>query len=327
MSLSINNSSKKDQLNVAVAQIAPVWLNREATLAKVSDAISDAAAQNAQLIGFGETVLPGYPFWIERTDGARFNDPVQKDLHAHYLDQAVVIERGDLDTVCAQARDHGMAIYLGIYERPMDRGGHSGFCSLVYIDENGAIGSVHRKLMPTYEERLTWSPGDGNGLRTHPLGAFRVGGLNCWENWMPLARTALYADGEDFHFACWPGGERNTRISPFLAQEGRSYVMSVSGLMRVSDFPDDTPYLEQILAGNGEADMLTNGGSCLVAPDGSYVIEPIIGIEVVKTATIDHAMVRQERQNFDPVGHYSRPDILKLEVDRRRQTAARFRDE
>jgi len=180
--------------------------------------------------------------------------------------------------------------------------------------------------MPTYEERLAWSQGDGHGLVTHSLGAFTVGGLNCWENWMPLPRAALYALGEDLHVAIWPGNERNTEdLTSVLAKEGRSYVMSVSGLMRGDDFPEDTPYLEEILVG-GPQGMMANGGSCLAAPDGSWVIAPVIGKEVVLVATIDHQQVRAERQNFDPSGHYSRPDITQLTVNRQRQEIEKFID-
>jgi nitrilase len=197
---------------------------------------------------------------------------------------------------------------------------------MIYIDQAGEIRSVHRKLMPTYEERLAWSPGDGHGLVTHPLGAFTVGGLNCWENWMPLPRAALYALGEDLHVAIWPGNESNTEdLTRVLAKEGRSYVMSVSGLMRSEDFPEDTPHLNEILAG-GPMGMIANGGSCLAAPDGTWIIPPVIDKEVVLVATIDHQQVRAERQNFDPSGHYSRPDVTQLTVNRQRQEIAKFID-
>ncbi len=126
---------------------------------------------------------------------------MQKRLYAHYAEQSVVIERGDLDPLRRECRQHGIAAYVGTMERASDRGGHSLYCSLVYIDAEGEIGSVHRKLMPTYEERLVWAPGDGHGLRTHQLGAFTVGGLNCWENWLPLVRASLYGQGEDLHVA------------------------------------------------------------------------------------------------------------------------------
>lgn len=174
--------------------------------------------------------------------------------------------------------------------------------------------------MPTYEERLTWSIGDGHGLQTHKLGLFTVGGLNCWENWMPLARTALYAQGEDLHVANWPGSVRNTHdITPMMAKEGRSFVASVGGLMRPEDFPEDTPHYDAIMAGCEGIDLLTDGGSCLCAPDGSFIIEPQVGTEAVFSATIDHRKVFEERQNFDPVGHYSRPDIFDLVVNKERQ--------
>jgi nitrilase len=299
--------------------MAPVWLDREATLTKIVRHVRRAAEAGCRLVAFGEAVLPGYPFWIERTDGARFDSPVQKVLHAHYMQQAVQIETGHLQPVCDAAAESGIAVYVGCIERAADRGGHSLYCSLVYIDAQGAIQSVHRKLMPTYEERLTWAIGDGHGLRTHRLGAFAVGGLNCWENWMPLARAALYGLGEDLHVAAWPGGIHNTAdITRFMAKEGRSYVLSASGLMRKCDFPADTPHLELILANSGE--VLANGGSCIAGPDGEWLAEPLVGEEGLIVATVDHRRVRAERQNFDPVGHYARPDVLRLNVNRERQS-------
>ena len=165
------------------------------------------------------------------------------------MSQSIQIEAGDLDPLCQAAAAGGIAVVAGCIERAPDRGGHSLYCSLVYVDPTGAIRSVHRKLMPTYEERLTWAPGDGHGLRVHRLGTFTVGGLNCWENWMPLPRAALYALGEDLHVAIWPGGEHNTRdITRFIAQEARSYVLSACGLMRDTDFSPAVPHVDQIRA-------------------------------------------------------------------------------
>ena len=228
----------EDQLKVALAQIAPVWLNKEATLDKVMRSVTEAADNNAELVVFGEAFLPGYPFWLAYTEGAAWDLKVNKELHAHYTKNSIQIEAGELDGLCQLAKEKNIAIYLGMMERAKDRGGHSLYCSLTYIDSNGVIQSVHRKLQPTYDERLTWAPGDGNGLRVHSLKKFTVGGLNCWENWMPLPRTALYAQGENLHVAVWPGGLHNTKdITRFIARESRGYVISVSSLMRVEDFP------------------------------------------------------------------------------------------
>ncbi len=311
-----------DHLTVAAVQMAPIWLDRDRTVAKVVDRLHEAARGGAQLVTFGEALVPGYPFWIERTDGARFESAIQKSLHAHYLDQAVQVEAGHLAPVTEAARALGTAVVLGCIERPADRGGHSVYASLVYIDASGTIRSVHRKLMPTYEERLSWSPGDGHGLRTHRLGAFTVGGLNCWENWMPLARTALYAQGEDLHVAIWPGGMHNTGdITPVIAREGRSYVISVSGIMRRSDISDSLPHAD--LLRETASDVMASGGTCIAAPDGTWVAEPLANEERVIIATLDHQRVREERQNFDAVGHYARPDVLQLVVNRERQRAIR----
>jgi nitrilase len=308
-----------NKLKVGIAQISPVWLNKEKTIEKIKLSIKNAGEQNCELIVFGEGLLPGYPFWISLTNGAEWNSKLQKELHAHYIKNSIIIENGELGDICALAKEYNIAIYLGIIERAGDRGGHSLYCSLVYINQFGEIKSVHRKLQPTYDERLTWAQGDGNGLQIHKLKYFTVGGLNCWENWMPLARTSLYGLGEDLHIAVWPGSNHNTNdITRFIALESRSFVISCSGLMRKEDFQVDTPHLEAILENSPV--ILANGGSCIAGPDGKWIIEPIINKEGLFIEELDFDRVLEERQNFDSVGHYSRPDVTKLIVNRERQS-------
>lgn len=306
-------------LSVGLAQITPVWLDKEKTRQKILTYIAQAAEKHCDLVVFGEAVLPGYPFWPELTGGAMFNSEKQKEFYARYLRNAVSIEDGDLDVVCTLAAEKSIAVYLGTVERAVDRGGHSLYCSLVYINKKGEIDSIHRKLQPTYDERLNWSPGDGNGLKVHKLKSFHLGGLNCWENWMPLTRSSMYAQGENVHIAVWPGSRRNTfDITRFIALESRSWVISVSALMHKDSFPKDTPFLDELRAAAPE--WLTDGGSCVASPDGEWLIEPFTREEKLVCCQLDLERVYRERQNFDPSGHYSRPDILKLNLNGERQT-------
>jgi nitrilase len=315
-----------DLLTIGLCQIAPTWLNKKNTLGKVLEYLQKSADNECDLAVFGECIVPGYPFWLELTGGAAFNSEVQKEIFAHYFQEAVEIGNGDLDQVCQFAAEHQLAIYLGCLERASDRGNHSLYCTLAYIDETGKICSTHRKLMPTYDERLVWSIGDGHGLQVHPLKGFHVGGLNCWENWMPLTRAAMYAQGENVHIAVWPGSYRNTHdITRHIAKESRSFVVSVSGIMRKTDIPDDIPHADKIL--ENAPDFLTDGGSCISGPDGTWIVEPIVEKEAFAHATINLQEVRKERQNFDPSGHYSRPDVMQLQVNRSRQKIVKFNDE
>ncbi len=305
-------------MKVAIAQLAPSFLDRERGLARVVDAVQEAAANGAQLVAFGETLVPAYPLWLSGTGGARFNDPVQKGLHRRYLEQGVQMQH--LGPVLEAAGRCGIAVVLGVAERSRERS-DTLYASRVFISERGELLSVHRKLVPTYEERLAWGPGDGAGLRVHPVGEFQVGALNCWENWMPLARAALYAQGEDLHVMLWPGSASLTRdLTPVVARELRGFVLSASAWIRLEDLPEDLRALM------GDEELAFDGGSCIAGPDGAWLVEPCVHQEALLYAELDHGRVLEERQNFSPAGHYCRPDVLELRVNRRRQSGAVFDD-
>ncbi|NOY50060.1 MAG: carbon-nitrogen hydrolase family protein [Chlorobi bacterium] len=315
-----------DVLKVGIAQISPIWLNKDKTNKKIQSFIIDAGKRKCDLVVFGEALLPGYPFWLSMTHASQFDSKVQKEIHAYYIRNSVSLEHGDLNKICSLAARYSIAIYVGIIERAIDRGGHSLYCSLVFIDKHGVIKSVHRKLQPTYEERLCWSAGDGNGLQVHSVKNFMLGGLNCWENWMPLARASLYAMGENVHIAVWPGSKNITQdISRFIAKEARSYVVSVSALLRKEDINEQIPHHELIKA--NAPDIIADGGSCIIAPDGEFIIKPIVNQEGLFVEELDINTIYEERQNFDPSGHYARPDVMKLTLNRERQSVLKTNED
>jgi len=309
-------------MRIAAAQIRPVLLDRAATLERTVRAIHAAADDGVRLVAFGETFVPGYPVWPSRTDGARFEAADQQAWHARHLAEAVDLEAGDLEPVQQAARARGVHVALGVAERPRDRGGRSIFCSAVLVGDDGTIRGVHRKLVPTYEERLSWAHGDGHGLRCHEVGGLRVGLLNCWESWMPLARAALQADGMDLLVILWPGCVRLTReVTRFAAYEGRCFVLSAGAVIRAGDAAEDLPDRGRL----GAADeVLYDGGSAIAGPDGAWIEPPVAEREGLVAAEVDADAVRRARLSFDPAGHSARPGILRLEVDRRRERASRF---
>jgi nitrilase len=304
-------------LKLGIAQLRPAWLDKTATTNIVIDAIGQASRQGIELLAFSETFLSGYPFWICRTNGAAFGDARQERAYAQFLESAAEIDGPEMALIAEAARDCNVSVYLGMNERGGRAGRGTVWCTLVTIDARKGVIGAHRKLMPTHDERLCWGIGDARDLRTHGFGAFRVGGLNCWENWMPLARNALYEDGEDVHICVWPGNASVTHDLPFLsAHEGRVWCASVCGLLSLADVPADFEFYADLAA--EKTDVIFAGGSMIVDPRGAVVarIEP--GVEGIAAQEIDMRAIRAARHNFDAAGHYARPDIFQVGIQRRR---------
>lgn len=301
-------------MKIAGAQIRPKWLDKAGTTQRIIETIGAAAVDGVQLLVFPEAFLSGYPFWLCRTDGASFDSARQRTAYAQFLEACVETESREIKSIIQAARDQRISVHLGINERGRSVGRGTVYCSLLAIHQDHGLVGVHRKLIPTYDERLCWAHGDAHGLKVHEIGGVRVGGLCCWENWMPLARFALYCGGEDLHVSVWPGNAAVAEgIVGAIAREGRVWSFSVHGLLSMADVADDFELKRQLVEAG--YDIIFNGGTSLVAPDGSTVIEPVIGTEGLIAYEIDLERVRQGRQSFDVSGHYHRPDIFKLQID------------
>lgn len=290
-------------------QIAPIFLNSKKTWEKLSDYIREARDNDAQLVTWGETLIPGYPFWLSPSGGAEWNNADQKKTYSSYWREALDFgNSGILSEMKQLARESKIMLMGGVAEKESG----STYCTLITIDENGELINRHRKIKPTYYERLVWADGDGLGLKTVPFKGYRIGGLNCWENWIPYARASLHRQNELLHVAVWPGSDRLTRnITKFQALEGRYWVLSVSGLLRTQDFADlsetEFPVKKMI---NLEERFWLNGGTVIADPKGLFLSKPLTEKEGIVYGEIDFMTAIEERQNFDYSGHYSRFDIF-----------------
>lgn len=301
-------------MKLAVVQAAPVFLDPAATTEKVVSLMRQAAHEGANLVAFPEVFLSGYPIWLRAKEVAH-DDALLEIGQIEYIKSAVTIDGPELAAIAEACTTLGVAVYIGVVER--SRSGGSVYASLVTLHPEKGVINVHRKLKPTFHVRLLWADGDAHGLQVHDWKGVKVGGLNCYENWQPLARQVLYDQGEQLHIATWPGDFSVTsKITEFIAMEGRMYVASASGVLRSSDIPDCFPLKAMVTKGR---DLINDGGSMIVAPGGEVIAGPVMGEETILYAEISPAAVIGSRLKLDPAGHYGRPDLLRVEHNKFRR--------
>jgi nitrilase len=297
-------------VKVACVQAEPAILDREATLDRLEALAAQAAGEGAQLVVFPETFVAVYPSSRWAKAFAAWNSPGAKETFALIAQNSVAIGSPAERRIGAAAKELGVWIVTGVNEVEEERPGTI-YNSLLYHGPDGELALHHRKLVPTNHERLIWGQGDGRGLRAIGTDVGRIGGLICWENYMPLARFSIYESGVEIYIASTADDSdawQSTLIH--IARESRAYVVSPCHFQRASSYPDDFP-LRGELEGAG---TLGRGGSAILAPDGSYLAGPLYDEEAILYAELDPARLLEERQRFDPVGHYHRPDVLRLGV-------------
>jgi nitrilase len=302
----------------AAVQATPVFLDRDRTVEKVVALVAQAANQGAGLIVFPEAFVPGYPDWVWRA-------PAWSDLgYARALtEQAVDLASPATARIGEAARAAHAWVAVGVTERGFPAG--TLYNTLLYFAPDGTLAGLHRKLVATGGERTVWGQGDGSTLTVLDTPFGRLGGLICWENYMPLARAALYARGLDVYLApTWDTSDTWLATLRHIAREGRVFVIGTNSYLRGSDVPRSLPGRDRLYG--GDEDSLSHGGTAIIGPDGTVLAGPLLDTEGILWNEIDPAAARLSRREFDPVGHYARPDIFTLTVDTTARRAAHFTD-
>ena len=300
-------------IKAAIAQVSPVVLDKVRTIQKAVDIVRNAAQTGVELLVFPETFIPTYPAWVWRlrpgTDYA-----LSEQLHALLLANSVDMEGPDLDPLKAVAAETGVTLVMGMNERDGRFSRGTLYNTMVIIGPGGTILNRHRKLMPTNPERMVWGMGDASGLKVVETSYGRLGGLICWENFMPLARYGLYAQGVEIYVApTYDQGEGWVGSMQHIAREGRCWVLSAGTLLRGSDFPPDLPGKTELYPDDQE--WVNPGGSVIVAPGGDIVAGPMYREEGLLICELDAMLSAQGKRSLDVAGHYSRPDLFELEIN------------
>ena len=298
---------------IAVVQAAPVVLNREATVSKACELIAEAGRSGARLVVFPEAFIPTYPDWVWRIPPGQHR--VLADMYAELLEQSVEIPGPVTEDLSQAARQAGVYVAMGLNERNAQASNASLYNTLLYIGPEGDLLGKHRKLVPTAPERMVWAQGDGSTLEVYDTSLGILGGLICWENYMPLARYALYAWGVQIYLApTWDNGEPWLSTLRHIAKEGRAYVIGCSIAMRKQDIPDRFEFKAKYYSEVGE--WINKGDSAIVSPDGKFVAGPLHAEEGILYAELDPRQMRGSKWNLDVAGHYARPDVFRLTVSK-----------
>ncbi len=311
-------------VKVAVVQAPPVLLDRAATIAAMLARIGEMAAAGAGLVVFPEAYIPGYPTWVWRLKpGADM--ALAGEIHTRLREQAVDIGRGDLTPLTEAAAAHGLTVVCGLHELDSEFSGTTLFNTVVVIGPDGTILNRHRKLLPTNPERMVWGRGDARGLRVVETPVGRIGCLICWENYLPLARYALYAQNLEILVApTWDCGDEWIASMRHIAREGGCWVIATGTAIQGADVPGDFPGRERLFTNSEE--WLCDGGALIVRPFGKIEAGPHNRDKSVLYCEIEPSEAPRSRRSLDVAGHYARPDIFSLQINRMPLPPVEFRD-
>ncbi|MBC8769342.1 carbon-nitrogen hydrolase family protein [Arenibacter sp. BSSL-BM3] len=300
------------KITVAVAQLSPVFLNKKKTVDKACSAILEAGEKGAELIVFPEVFISGYPDWVWLIPNSKGSDLNQ--LYIKLVENAVSVPDETCDKLCKAAKKAGINVVIGMNERNTETSNASLFNSLLFIDKKGAILGKHRKMIPTGGERLIWSQGDGSTLRSYNTTAGKIAGLICWENYMPLARTAIYESGTQILAApTWDKSPNWLLSMQHIAREGGLFVISACMTFKIDDIPKEYGFKNLYPEGR---EWINIGNSCIIGPNGKYLVDPLEAEESIFYADIDLQQILGAKRMFDVVGHYSRPDVFNFSINK-----------